>query len=82
MGIICDTCTKRENKTNCHVLVQQITSTKGNAYIPNRRYRKLPIWGPKCTAYSDDPNWEEKVNQAVAKYRKYIKRKFGGGIEW
>lgn len=61
--MICDTCKKLvvgEGSRECAVL--QIKNSV--------RYKseKLPIWGENCSAYTDDPKWEEKVKKAVKKY--------------
>lgn len=31
---------------------------------------KLPVWGPECSAYTDDPDWQEKVEEALKRYQK------------
>jgi hypothetical protein len=31
---------------------------------------KLPVWGPECSAYTDDPDWQEKAEEALKKYQK------------
>lgn len=59
--MICDRCKKLiatdRGKRKCAVLYDR--SKPG----------KLPVWGPKCSAYTDDPDWEKKVNLAVERYR-------------
>lgn len=29
----------------------------------------LPVWGPECSAYTDDPRWWDKVQSAGEAYR-------------
>ena len=33
-----------------------------------RKSDRLPLWGPDCAAWSDDPGWFGKVNEAVKRY--------------
>jgi hypothetical protein len=36
----------------------------------------LPVWGPECSAYTDDPDWQEKAEEALKKYQEK-----GGGAK-
>ncbi len=59
--MVCDTCTKKIKKygrEECAVLADG----------SRRDRRGLMLWGPNCSAYSDDPEWEIKVLKQVAEY--------------
>jgi len=62
--MICDTCEKRRGN-KCAVLAP-----------PSGKKQELPIWGPECSAYTDDPDWQEKVEEALKRYQEK-----GGGAK-
>jgi hypothetical protein len=62
--MICDTCEKRRG-SKCAVLAWPYNEDRG-----------LPIWGPECSAYTDDPDWQEKVEEALKRYQEK-----GGGAK-
>jgi len=62
--LICDTCKKlifQNGRRECAAL-----RTKGLRGKPE----SLPVWGPECSAYTDDPEWWDKYLAAVEKYKK------------
>jgi len=42
---------------------------------------ELGAWGPDCTAYTDDPNWEKEVKYQVEKY-KMEREEREEGVRW
>jgi len=42
---------------------------------------ELGAWGPDCTAYTDDPNWEKEVKYQVEKY-KIEREEREEGVRW
>jgi len=59
-SIICDTCKKAIIRDGvpreCVVLLKGKNDT-------------LPIWGPNCSAYTDDPEWDKRVERQVEEYK-------------
>lgn len=47
----------------CDTCVKRLNATKCAALVG-----KLPVWGPECTAYTDDKQWNAKHTAAVEAY--------------
>ena len=57
--MICDTCEKMRKRNKHGVKYHDCAVLIGN----------LPVWGPECAAYTDDPNWAAAVEEASMLYQ-------------
>ncbi len=60
--MICDDCKKLRKRVKHGQRYFQCAVLTGEGW-------ELPVWGPGCTAYSDDPEWEKKAKEAERAYK-------------
>jgi hypothetical protein len=66
---------RRRRKESDNMICDTCAKRRGNkCAVLNGK--KLPIWGPECSAYTDDPDWQGKVEEALKKYQEK-----GGGAK-
>ncbi len=60
--MICDDCKKLRKRVKNGRKYFQCAVLTGEGW-------ELPIWGPECAAYSDDPGWKVKADAASKTYK-------------